>query len=65
MFNDLCLLFNSQEEKACYIHIYVQLKQEEKASEIEQLPPKIADVNAQFIMICDKVHFLPRIDSAM
>ncbi len=47
------------------MHICTQLKQEEKASEIAKLPPKIADVNARFIMICDKFHFPPGIDSAM
>ncbi len=62
MCNCLCILFNSQEEKACYIYICAQLIQEEKASEIAQLPPKIADVNARFLMICDKVHFPPSID---
>ena len=58
-------LINSLEEQACYLHICAQLKQEEKASEIAQLPPKIADANARFIMICDKVHFPPSIDSVM
>ncbi len=59
------VLNDSQEEKACYMHICAQLKQEEKASDIAQLPPKIADVNARFIMICDKTHFPPSIDGAM
>ncbi len=59
MCNFLCVFNNSQEDKACYIHICAQLEQEEMASDIAQMPPKIADLNARFIMICDKIHFPP------
>ncbi len=38
---------NSQEDKTCYINICAKLKNEERASDIAQLPPKIADLNAR------------------
>lgn len=65
IFDGLYVLFNFQEEKAFYIHIYLQLKQEEKDSKIAKLISRIADVNVPFMMIGIKIHFLLNIDSAI